>query len=140
MAGYAYPVGATTADTGTAKSVTDKISQANTLVELFSATSKTRVNYILASNSLGTILPVELHVFRTATSQNHFVSKARVLKGKYLVMPLVSGDTRIDKVDVDTVGNDIKTELVLQVGDKLKFKCPLADYVNITIDMKEGIK
>lgn len=140
MAGYAYPVGATNSDTGTAKSVTDKLSTANTLIPIFTATAKTRVNSVLASNSLGTILPVEMHVFRTATSQNHFISKTRVLKSKYMVLPLVSGDNRVAEMAVSPTSNKIDTEIVLQVGDVLKFKCPIENVINITVDLKEGIK
>jgi hypothetical protein len=34
----------------------------------------------------------------------------------------------------------IITELVLQVGDIVKAECPIEDVINVTLDLKEGIK
>lgn len=142
MPGYAYPVGATTADTGTAKAVTGQITSANSLVTIFTATQKTRVNNVLVSNIEGTILPVELYVYRASDTTNYLVTKTRVLKSRYMVLPLVSGDARVTPTTVEESINDrmIITELVLQVGDAIKAKCPLEDVINVTLDLKEGIK
>ena len=138
--GYAYPVGAVNSDTGTATSVTAVIDAANDLVTIFTATQKTRVNAVLASNDLGTIVPVELHVYRDEDEEDYFFGKSRVLKSKYLVLPLVSGDNRVAEMAVDPKSNKIATEFVLQVGDALKASCPIADAINITANLTEGVK
>jgi hypothetical protein len=142
MPGYAYPVGATESDTGTAKSVTKQITSANTLVSIFTATQKTRLNSVLVTNDLGTILPVELHIYRAADTTNYLLTKTRVLKSRYMSLPLVSGDTRVTPTTVNESINDrmIITELVLQVGDVVKAECPIEDVINVTLDIKEGIK
>ena len=142
MPGYAYPVGATEAETGTAKSVTDEITSANTLVTIFTATQKTRLNSALVSNEEGTILPVELYVYRASNTTNYLLTKTRVLKSRYMVLPLVSGDTRVTPTTVEESINDrmIITEVVLQVGDAIKAKCPIEDVMNVTLELKEGIK
>ncbi len=142
MPGYAYPVGATEAETGTAKAVTGQITSANSLVTIFTATQKTRVNNALVSNIEGTILPVELYVYRASDTTNYLVTKTRVLKSRYMVLPLVSGDTRVAPTTVNESINDrmIITELVLQVGDAIKAKCPIEDVINVTLDLKEGVK
>ena len=142
MPGYAYPVGATEAETGTAKSVTGEITSANTLVTIFTATQKTRVNSALVSNEEGTILPVELYVYRASNTTNYLLTKTRVLKSRYMVLPLVSGDTRVTPTTVNESINDrmIITEVVLQVGDAIKAKCPIEDVMNVTLELKEGIK
>jgi hypothetical protein len=138
--GYAYPVGATTADTGTAKSVTKQITSANTLVSIFTASSKTRVNSVLVTNALGTILPVELHVYRTTDTTNYLVGKTRVLKSEYMLLSLVSGDVRVSDTAEALTANKTLTEIVLQSGDIVKAKCPLEDVINVTLDLKEGVK
>ena len=140
MPGYAYPVGAVNSDTGTATSVTAVIDAANDLVTIFTATQKTRVNAVLASNDLGTIVPVDLYVYRDSEDENYFFGKTRVLKSKYLVLPLVSGDSRVDELVADPKANKIATEFVLQIGDALKASCPIADAVNVTANLTEGVK
>jgi hypothetical protein len=138
--GYAYPVGAVNADTGTAKSVTKQITSANTLVSIFTASSKTRVNSVLVTNALGTILPVELHVYRTTDTTNYLVGKTRVLKSEYMLLSLVSGDVRVSDTAEALTANKTLTEIVLQSGDIVKAKCPLEDVINVTLDLKEGVK
>lgn len=142
MSGYAYPVGATESDTGTAKSVTKQITSANTLVSIFTATQKTRLNSVLVTNDLGTILPVELHIYRAVDTTNYLLTKTRVLKSRYMSLPLVSGDTRVTPTTVNESINDrmIITELVLQVGDVVKAECPIEDVINVTLELKEGVK
>lgn len=142
MPGYAYPVGATEAETGTSKSVTEQISSANSLVTVFTATQKTRVNSVLVSNELGTILPVDLHVYRDDTELTYLLTKTRVLKSRYMILPLVSGDSRVTPTTVNESINDrmIITEVVLQTGDSIKASCPIEDVINVTLELKEGIK
>lgn len=142
MPGYAYPVGATTADTGTATSVTGQITSANALVTIFTATQKTRVNSVLVSNEEGTLLPVELYVYRDSNTTDYLLTKTRVLKSRYMVLPLVSGDARVTPTTVNESINDrmIITEVVLQAGDSIKAKCPIEDVMNVTLEVKEGIK
>ena len=141
MPGYAYPVGATEADTGTAKGVTKQITSANTLISIYTASSKTKVNSVLVSNSLGTILPVELYVYRTVDTTNYLLTKTRVLKSRYMSLPLVSGDTRVTPTTVNESINDrmIITEIILQTGDIIKAKCPIEDVIDVTLDLKEGV-
>ena len=142
MPGYAYPVGATTADTGVAKSVTALIDADHDLVTVFTATQKTRINSILVSNNLGTIVPVDLYVYRDEDEEDYFMLKTRVLKSRYMVLPLVSGDTRVSSTSVQASVNDrmIATEILLQAGDAIKASCPIEDAINITLDLKEGVK
>jgi hypothetical protein len=142
MPGYAYPVGATTADTGTATSKTAQITSDDTLVTIFTATQKTRVNAILVSNELGTILPVDLYIYRDSDENDYLISRTRVLKSRYMTLPLVSGDSRVSSTSVASSVNDrmITTELVLEIGDAIKAKCPIEDVINVTLDVKEGIK
>ena len=142
MPGYAYPVGATETETGTAKSVTKQIDSATTAVTVYTATQKTRLNSVLVSNEEGTILPVELHVYRDDTELSYLLTKTRVLKSRYMVLPLVSGDTRVTPTTVEESINDrmIITEVVLQAGDAIKAKCPIEDVMNVTLELKEGIK
>ena len=111
MPGYAYPVGAVNSDTGTATSVTVAILNANLNQLVFTATQKTRVNSVLASNVLGTILPVELYVYRDLVDLTYFIGKSRVLKSKYMVLPLVSGDNRVAEMAVDPKANKIETKI-----------------------------
>jgi hypothetical protein len=141
MPGYAYPVGATEADTGTAKGVTGQITSANTLISIFTASSKTKVNSVLVTNTLGTILPVELYVYRTSDTTNYLLTKTRVLKSRYMSLPLVSGDSRVTPTTVNESINDrmIITELIIQAGDIIKAKCPIEDVINVTLDLKEGV-
>lgn len=142
MPGYAYPVGATEADTGTAKSVTVQVTHvAPAFTTIFTATQKTKINSILLSNTYGTILPVDLYVYRAASTTNFLVTKTRVLKTKYALQSLVSGDVRVgDEADPQVDLNKILTELVLQVGDVLKANCPIEDVVNVTVNVTEGVK
>jgi hypothetical protein len=142
MPGYAYPVG-TVAETGTAKSVTVLVTDIgpSTLTTLFTAASKTKVNSVLATNTYGTILPVKLYVYRAANTATFLLTSARVLTNKYLVLPLVSGDARVNDVSDPEVNlYKVATEFVLQVGDIVKASCPIEDVVNVTLNLTEGVK
>lgn len=142
MPGYAYPVGASQADAGTAKSVTVKVTDvAPSLTTVFTATQKTKINSILLSNEYGTILPVNLYVYRYLNDADFPLLKTRVLKTKYALQSLVSGDVRVgDDTDPQVNLNKILTELVLQTGDILKANCPIEDEVSITVNATEGVK
>jgi uncharacterized protein YdgA (DUF945 family) len=132
--GYAYPVGAT-ATSGTAKTVTVSISSANTAVTVFTATKKTSVNSVLVTNNDYGILPVKLYI------NNLEINSVRVLKTKYAVLPLTATDTRIgDPADPTHDRNKVNTEFILQTGDVLKAVCPIANAVNVTVTMSEGVK
>jgi hypothetical protein len=145
--GYAYPVGASS--TGSAKSinflVTDKVPATATLI--YTATSKTRVNSVLAVHTGASdtgILPVSLYVGRdvSGTIVKHLVNKTRVLKTAYLVLPLVSGDSRVgeDGNPISIGYNKISNELTLQTGEKLYATCPFEDVIGLTIELSEGVK
>ena len=136
---YAYPVGATS-DSGVVKGVTKQITAANTLVTIFTATKKTKVLSAIVSNSLGTIVPVQLYVYRDVDEVDYFVSKSRVLKSKPMVLALISGDNRTTESPVSPTSNRISTELILEIGDAIKASCPIEDVVNLTLEVKEGVK
>jgi hypothetical protein len=141
MPGYAYPVG-TVAETGTAKSVTVQVTDKDpSSTVIFTAASKTKVNSVLATNTYGTILPVKLYVYRAANTSTFLLTSTRVLTTKYLVLPLVSGDTRVGDVSNPEVNlYPVATEFVLQTGDVLRASCPIEDEVNITANLTEGVK
>ena len=145
--GYAYPVGASS--TGSAKSinflVTDKVPATATLI--YTATSKTRVNSVLAIHTGASdtgILPVSLYVGRDVSGSivKHLVNKTRVLKTAYLVLPLVSGDSRVgeDGNPISIGYNKISNEITLQTGEKLYATCPFEDVIGLTIELSEGVK
>lgn len=133
--GYAYPVGATTSEYP-AKTVTVTVGP-GAPTTLFTAIAKTKVKSVLVTNTSGGILPVTLFVDKG--DGNKIIGKSRVLKTQYMVLELVSSDTR---VDVKAVGNenDILTEFTLSVGDILLASCPIEDAVNISVNLAEGVK
>ena len=146
MPGYAYPVDAVSS-AGTAKSisffVTDKV--ASTATTIFTATSKTKVNSIVAVHTGASdtgILPVEVYVGRGNPTVKHLLAKNRVLKNNFVVLPIVSGDSRVgEDGDPTTIGyNKVMPELVLQTGDKLYATCPFEDVIQIHIELTEGVK
>ncbi len=148
MPGYAFPVGATTTEYP-AKSisflVTDKVPSTATLI--YTASSKTRVNSVLAihTGAFDTgILPVALYVGRDVSGSivKHLVNKTRVLKTAYLVLPLVSGDSRVgEDGNPSSIGyNKISNEITLQTGEKLYATCPFEDVIELTIELSEGVK
>ena len=90
------------------------------------------------------ILPVSLYVGRdvSGTITKFLVNKTRVLKTAYLVLPLVSGDTRVgeDGNPVSIGYNKISNEITLQTGDKLYATCPFEDVIGLTINLEEGVR
>jgi hypothetical protein len=132
--GYAYPVGST-ASSGRAKTVTATVNSANTLVTIFTATEKTRIDSVLITNNDFGILPVKIYI------GSKEINSVRVLKTKYAVLPLTATDTRIgDPADPTNDRNKVNIEFILQAGDVLKASCPIADAVNVTATMTEGVK
>lgn len=144
MPGYAYPVDAVSA-AGTAKSVSFLVTDTavSTATTIFTATAKTRVNSIVAVHTGASdtgILPVEVYVGRV--SGTHLLAKNRVLKNNFVVLPVVSGDSRVgEDGDPTTIGyNKVMPEVVLQTGDKLYATCPFEDVIQLHIELTEGVK
>lgn len=141
MAGYAYPVGAEV-NSGLSKSISHLVNETDitTATEFFTATSKTRVLTVIATNVELGIIPVRLYVQRGSEDPS-IVARTRLLKSKALVLPLVSGDFRTgDSGLADSEYNKIATEFVLQPGDKLYATSRLANAIQLTIELKESIK
>lgn len=141
MPGYAYPVGAETVAAGDSLSINHLVSDTNisTASSIFTATSKTRVMSVTAVNVDLGIIPVRLYVKRGSNAPL-VVARTRVLKVKALVLPLVSGDSRVgDSGPSDQDFNKIATEFTLQTGDKLYAISRLANAVQLTIELKENI-
>lgn len=132
MPGYAYPVGATTSEYA-AKTVSRVIDEENVNQTLFTATSKTKVNSVLVTNSSFGILPVRLYVNQGGADK--LIARTRVTNTNYLVAPLVSGDSRVSNFEGEAL-----TEFTLQAGDILKVSCPLADKITVTANLSEGVK
>lgn len=133
MPGYAYPVGTTTTDYP-AKTVVATIDVASSatianLVTVFTATAKTKVNSLLVTNLSGGILPVDIYV------NTDKITSVRVYKEAYAVLPLISGDTRISGTSVD-----ILTEFFLAIGDTIEATSRVADVINISLYLSEGVK
>jgi hypothetical protein len=132
--GYAYPVGST-ASSGRAKTVTATITSANTLVTIFTASEKTRVDSVLLTNNDFGILPVKLYI------GSREINSVRVHKTKYAVLPLTATDTRIGyPADPTKDRNKVNTEFILQAGDVLKASTRIANSINVTVTMTEGVK
>jgi hypothetical protein len=132
MAGYAFPVGATNADKGTSGSTTVALTSTS-LTTIFTATKKTKINTILLTNTFGTIVPVVL-VINNGTDKP--LTTARVLKNRYVVQPLITGDPRIDDGVYDA---PILTEVYLNTGDILKASCRIEDIITVNVAYTEGV-
>jgi hypothetical protein len=133
MAGYAYPVGATTTEYPS-QTITVGISNADPIKStLFTATKKTRVNSVLVTNNSFGILPVRLYVNQGGGDK--LIARTRVTNTNYLVAPLVSGDPRTSNFEGETL-----TEFTLQVGDVLSASCPFAGKIEVTVNLSEGVK
>lgn len=134
MPGYAYPVDAVTSESGTPKTVSVTVNQADTLVTVFTATSLTKVNSILVANNDYGILPVKFYI---GTKE---ITSVRVLKTKYAVLPLTSNGGRTDDpADPTTDRNKVNAEFYLSTGDVLKASCPIANAINVIVNLSEGI-
>lgn len=141
MPGYAYPVGAETVAAGDSLSLNHLVDDTDisTASPFFTATSKTKVVTVTAVNVDIGIVPVRLYVKRGSNAPS-IVARTRVLKLKALVLPIVSGDSRVgDSGPSDQDYNKIATEFVLQTGDKLYAVSRLANAVELTVELKENI-
>lgn len=141
MPGYAAPVGSSNIESGTVTSINYTVSDlTNPTTNFYTATSKTKVLSVVATNSRGSILPVKLYVFRDADDSVSQVSENRVLKQRYLVQELISGDYRSDhNQDPAPKRHKPIAEFVLNQGDGLRATCPVADVVGLTVTLREGI-
>jgi hypothetical protein len=134
MPGYAYPVGADQATSGNPVSSSGDITSATTPVVIFTATSKTKITSVLVYNSYGTILPV--NVFKKVGSTNNPLTQVRVLKSRYALQALVSGDSRVESTVLD---RDTITEVVLESGDSISASCPIEDVITVTVSGMGGL-
>lgn len=142
---YAYPVGAVAS--GTAKGVSFLVTDtaASTATTIYTATSKTRVNSIVAVHTGASdtgILPIEVYVGRGNPTVKYLIAKNRVLKNSFIALPIVSGDSRVGEDGDPITGgyNKVLPEFVLQTGDKLFAICPFEDVIQLHIELVEGVK
>lgn len=135
MAGYLYPVGAA-ADTGRGNTVGALLTPVS--VSVFTATAKTKINSILLTNETGGVLPVSFYLQKGEEDPTTLVRGFRVLKRRYLMQSLVSGDSRTSEPVLG--GDPILTEVVLEAGDQLLASCPLTNSVYAHITYSEGVK
>lgn len=139
MPGYAAPID-NVVSTGSPKSVSFTVSQTTAPTAFYTATTKTKVSSVLAHNTLGTILPVKLYVYRDSNDTLYPVAEIRVLNHKYLVQQLVSGDLRVDdKEDQFLDRYKVASDFVLNAGDQLRATCPIANAIVLTVSLEEGI-
>lgn len=142
MPGYAYPIGVSGSgsggEVGNAGSVNFRLSDDVASQEVFEATTKTKVTSILLTNNSGGSLPVDILLNKNGSALTGYLAKGfRVHKRRYMVQPLVSGDTRVDQ---EMLGDALTlTELILEPGDTLRAYCPIENAVDITINYLEGI-
>lgn len=143
MPGYAYPVETAAGQgvtSGSLKSISFSVNETENPTQFYTATTKTKVLSVLANNTLGTILPVKLYVYRDATESEFLTSEVRVLNHKYLVQQLVSGDARVDDSQDQVLERyKVAADFVLNIGDKLMATCPIADAIVLTVNLEEGI-
>lgn len=140
MPGYANPVDSNL-EGGVARSISYTVNQTSTpTLSLYTAASRTRVVSVLATNTYGTILPVTLYVNRDVDETIYPIAETRVLKSKYMVQQLVSGDSRVnDTADPEVGKYKVATDFVLNPSDTLMATCPIEDAITLTVSLKEGI-
>jgi hypothetical protein len=143
MPGYAYPIETAAGQgvtSGSLKSISFSVNETENPTQFYTATTKTKVLSVLANNTIGTILPVKLYVYRDSTESEFLTSEVRVLNHKYLVQQLVSGDARVDDSQDQVLDRyKVAADFVLNIGDKLMATCPIADAVILTVSLEEGI-
>ena len=140
MPGYAYPIATTSSESGTFRTLNAEVNEYQTA--FYGPSSRTRVLSVLATNSYGTILPVKLYVSRVGMmgSDEYLLCESRVLKSKYMVQQLVSGDSRVnDSGDQQLDKYKVIADFVLQAGDVLSAFCPIGNAITLTVNVKEGI-
>lgn len=134
MPGYAYPVGADQATSGDPVTVSAVIGSNTAPVLIFTASSKTKINSILVYNVYGTILPTTIY---KAVGESIFpLVHTRVLKSRYALQSLVSGDTRVES---DVLDRDPITEVILASGEAIYASCPIEDVITVTVTGMEGL-
>jgi hypothetical protein len=147
MPGYAFPVGATTAEypsqtINTPASLTGEAWEDEVGIilggELNPITTKVRVNSVYLNNLSGGILPVQL-VRGQAQNMTEYdiVHSTRVLKTKFMIFPMVTGDSRSDDI---TATETMLNEIVLAPGDFLAVMCPFEDAIIATTNISIGVK
>lgn len=136
--GYAYPVGAS-GSTGTANSVVVPLTTTSNIT-IFTATQKTIINSALLTNVTGGILPVYLYVRPSGGSTDVQIAYKRVYMEEYAVMSLTSSDPRTNGSLANQGAKNTLTEIVLNIGDTLKASCPIANAVNVTLYLSQGVK
>jgi hypothetical protein len=104
---------------------------------LFTATKRTRVTSLIATNKEGGILPISLYVIDASEDQAYVLRNIRVFKSMPLVMELVDGDERTMTNLLDQVP---LVELVLMPGDELYATTPINDSFDITLAVREGVR
>lgn len=134
MPGYAYPVGADTATSGTPITDSGVITSDTTPIVIFTATNRTKITSILVYNTYGTILPVT--VYKKVGADNFPLVQTRVLKSRYALQALVSGDTRVES---DVLDRDPVTEVVLEAGESISAACPIDDVITVTVTGLGGL-
>jgi hypothetical protein len=149
MAGYAYPVGATTTEypaktinvtavSGLGDHYDDGIgwifgSSVNPI------TTKTRINSIYLNNISGGILPVQLWRGQVSDMNEYdILHSTRVHKTKFMLLPLLSEDTRV--AGETAVAEPLMNEIVLAPGDYLAVVCPVDNAVVATVNVSIGVK
>ena len=141
MPGYANPIAATSSQEGSSKGLTFSVDDITSPTAFYTATTKTKVLSVLATNNYGTILPVKLYVNRVGADPIRLIAESRVFKTKYMVQELVSGDLRVgDNGDQQLNKHKVIADFVLEAGDTLHATCPIIDAISLTVNLKEGIK
>ena len=141
MPGYANPISATSSQEGSSKCLTFSVDDITSTTAFYTATTKTKVLSVLATNNYGTILPVKLYVNRVGADPIRLIAESRVFKTKYMVQELVSGDSRVgDNGDQQLNKHKVIADFVLEAGDTLHATCPIIDAISLTVNLKEGIK
>jgi len=139
MPGYANPI-LNTSEEGTSKSVSFTVNETTSPTAFYTATTRTKVASVLATNTYGTILPVSLYVYRDLEDDTFLTCETRVLKAKYMVQQLVSGDLRVNDTADQEVGKyKVLADFTLNAGDALMATCPIEDAIVLTVNLKEGI-
>ena len=150
MPGYAYPVGATTAEYPTVTVNTLAVPEVALFegsdesyigdgIIIYNATDqKIRIKSVYVTNLSGGILPIKL-VRGQGSDETIYdvIHSSRIFKTKFIALPLVSGDTRTGG---DADGEAIMTEFVLAPGDFLGAICPLEDSLSVTTITEVGVK
>jgi hypothetical protein len=148
MPGYAYPVGATTAEypsrtintTASTQTIFD-YTYAGSIIGYgftYPTSVKIRVNSMYVTNISGGILPIKIIRGQVdGMGVYEVVHTSRIKKGKFIALPLVSGDSRTSG---DADGEAIMTEFVLAPGDFLAAICPIEDSLVVTTNVSIGVK